>query len=369
MKVTIVGAGIIGASMAYELGARGAQVCLVDAGGSGQGATQASAGILAPYIEGHSAGLLRLGLSSLRQYDSFIARVSSDAGRPVEYRRLGTLQVARTGDEARQLKDAAAALTSSGVSHAWLDGQEARALEPALCDETSGALRVPDQGYVGVASLMSALEAALARQGTTLSTARVTSIVRRGERVEVETGDDPAVGHTLSADAVIVAAGSWSGGIPMSPALSPPVRPVRGQLLQLRFSEPPLSHVIWGASVYLVPWEDGRVLVGATVEDVGFDARVTVAGVRQLLDVAEALVPMTASAVLDGARAGLRPATPDQLPIIGPSSTMPGVYFATGHYRSGVLLAPLTASMMADLVLDGRESAELALVRPDRSRR
>ena len=176
-------------------------------------------------------------------------------------------------------------------------------------------------------------------------------------------------GHTLSADAVIVAAGSWSGGIPMSPALSPPVRPVRGQLLQLRFSEPPLSHVIWGASVYLVPWEDGRVLVGATVEDVGFDARVTVAGVRQLLDVAEALVPMTASAVLDGARAGLRPATPDQLPIIGPSSTMPGVYFATGHYRSGVLLAPLTASMMADLVLDGRESAELALVRPDRSRR
>ncbi|MDA1184127.1 MAG: glycine oxidase ThiO [Acidobacteria bacterium] len=365
MKVTIVGAGIVGAAIAYELGSRGARVCLVD--GVGQGATQASAGVLAPYIEGHSSSLLRLGLGSLHQYDSFISRVSADAGRPVEYRRLGTLQVARTGDEVRQLKEAAAALAASSVSHACLDGDAARALEPALSGSVCGALRVPDQGYVGVASLMSALQAAIARQGATLSTARVTGIARRGGEVTVETGDDPGAADALSADAVIVAAGSWSGSISMSPAVSPPVRPVRGQLLQLRFPEPPFAHVIWGAAAYLVPWEDGSVLVGATVEDVGFDARVTVAGVRQLLDAAEALVPTTASVVLDGARAGLRPATPDQLPIIGPSSTMPGLYFATGHYRSGVLLAPVTSSMVADLVLDGRESADLALVRPDRT--
>lgn len=367
MKVTIVGAGIVGAAIAYELGSRGVQVCLVDVG-SGQGATQASAGVLAPYIEGHSPSLLQLGLSSLSQYDSFVSRVSADAGRPVEYRRLGTLQVARTDDEARRLKEAAVALDASRVSHAYLDGREARALEPALSEEVCGALRVPEQGYVGVASLMSALQAAVARQGAKLVNARVTGIVRSGGGdVRVETEEDSGAAEALSADAVVVAAGSWSGAIPMSPAVSPPVRPVRGQLLQLRFPEPPLAYVIWGEAVYLVPWEDGVVLVGATVEDVGFDARVTVAGVRQLLDAAEALIPATASALLDGARAGLRPGTPDQLPIIGPAPTMPGVYFATGHYRSGVLLAPLTASMIADVVLDGRESAELALVRPDRA--
>jgi glycine oxidase len=366
VKVTIVGAGIIGTAIAYELGARGATVCLVDVRGSGLGATQASAGILAPYIEGHSAELLQLGLSSLAQYDSFITRVVTDAGRPVEYRRLGTLQVARTDGEAQQLKEAARVLQASGVSHTSLVGDAARALEPSLSEGLCGALRVPDQGYVGAASLMAALQAAVGTHGTTLSTARVTGIVLRDGEVRVETGDDPGAAAALVADAVIVAAGSWSGGISMAPAASPPVRPVRGQLLQLRLPGPPLTHVLWGTEVYLVPWEDGSVLVGATVEDVGFDARVTVAGVRQLLESAEALVPMIGSATFDGARVGLRPATADDVPIIGPSSTMPGVYYATGHYRSGVLLAPLTASMMADLVLDGHESAELALVRPDR---
>ena len=366
VKVTIVGAGIVGTAIAYELGARGATVSLVDVRGSGQGATQASAGILAPYIEGHSANLLQLGVSSLAQYDSFVARVAADAGRPVEYRRLGTLQVARTDGEVQLLREAARTLQASSVSHTCLDGDRARALQPSLSECVCGALRVPDQGYVGVASLMTALQAAVGSHGTTVSTARVTDIVRRGGKVRVETGEDPGSAEGLVADAVIVAAGSWSSGISMSPAVSPPVRPVRGQLLQLRVPGPPLTHVIWGTAVYLVPWEDGSVLVGATVEDVGFDARVTVAGVRQLLESAEALVPMVGSATFDGARVGLRPATVDDMPIIGPSSTMPGVYYATGHYRSGVLLAPLTASMMADLVLDGHECAELALVRPDR---
>ena len=367
MKVTIVGAGIVGAAIAYELGARGAQVCLVDARGIGQGATQASAGILAPYIEGHSAELLQLGLRSLDQYDSFIARVAADAGHSVEYRRLGTLQVARTDGEARQLKEAARVLRASGVSLAYLDGDAARTPESSLSEDVRGALQVPEHGYVGVDSLMLALDAAVRRHGTTLSTTRVTGIVRQGSQVRVETGEDPGAADALAADAVIVAAGSWSGTVSMSPAVSPPVRPVRGQLLQLRLPGPPLTHVIWGTSVYLVPWEDGSVLVGATVEDVGFDEQVTVAGMRQLLASAEALVPTIGSAIFDSARVGLRPATADELPIIGPSSTMSGVYFATGHYRSGALLAPLTASMMADLVLDGRECAELALVRPDRS--
>ena len=367
MKVTIVGAGIVGAAIAYEFGARGAQVRLVDVRGTGLGATQASAGILAPYIEGHSEELRRLGLRSLEQYDSFIARVVSDAEQPVEYRRLSTLQVARTDGEARQLKKVAQVLEASRVPHAYLNGEAARTLESSLSEEVRGALQVPEQGYVGVHSLMSALEAAFRKHGTTVSTARVTGIVGSNDVVRVETAEDPGAADALAADAVIVAAGSWSGAISMSPAILPPVRPVRGQLLQLRLPGLPLTHVIWGTSVYLVPWEDGSVLVGATIEDVGFDEQVTVGGIRHLLASAEALVPTIGSAIFDSARAGLRPATSDELPIIGKSSTMPGVYFATGHYRSGVLLAPLTASMMTDLVLGGREYAELALVRPDRS--
>lgn len=361
MKVTIVGAGIIGYAIAYELAARGAQVRLVDATGSSQGATRASAGVLAPYIEGHSADLLRLGLCSLDRYDNFVARVGADAQRPIEYRRLGTLQVARSDDEARQLEQAARGLAKSGVSHTCLDGDAARRLEPSLAEGIRAGLLVPQHGYVGVATLTSALAEAARRHGATLSIARVSGITLRGRSVRVETSED-----TFASDAVVVAAGSWSGGIPMTPAVSPPVRPVRGQLLHLRFASPPLSRVVWGTAAYLVPWEDGSVLVGATVEDAGFDERVTVAGVRQLLEGAVELLPAARASTFGEARAGLRPATADELPIIGRSSTMRDVYYATGHYRNGILLAPLTALMIADLLLNGRERAELALVRPDR---
>jgi glycine oxidase len=361
VRVTIIGAGVVGAAIAYELAARGAQVRLIDVRGSGQGATRASAGILAPCIEGRSAELLQLGLSGLDHYDSFIARVAADARRPVEYRRLGTLQVARTDGEARQLKEMAATLAASGVPLTNLDGEAARQLEPSLAAGLRAGLLVPQHGYVGVASLMSALQEAARTHGATLVTARVNEIDLRDGAVRVVTSED-----SLVADAVVVASGSWSVGLSMSPAVPPPVRPVRGQLLHLRFPEPPLAHVVWGAACYLVPWEDGSVLVGATVEDVGFDERVTVAGVRQLLESAEELVPAIRSASFEGARAGLRPATTDELPIIGRSSAVRGVYYATGHYRNGVLLAPLTAAMTADLVLEGRECPELALVRPDR---
>jgi glycine/D-amino acid oxidase-like deaminating enzyme len=166
-----------------------------------------------------------------------------------------------------------------------------------------------------------------------------------------------------TADPVVIAAGSWSSGISPAPA---PVRPIRGQLLHVDFDRAPLARVVWGSRAYLVPWEDGSLLVGATSEDVGFDERATDDGVRQLLDGAAGLVPAVAGAPLREVRVGLRPATADELPIIGASSTMRGVYYATGHYRNGVLLAPLTALMVADLVLDGRERAELALTRPGR---
>jgi hypothetical protein len=163
--------------------------------------------------------------------------------------------------------------------------------------------------------------------------------------------------------AIIIAAGSWSSELVKVP---PFVKPIRGQLLALSMNTRPAARVVWGSDCYIVPWSDGTVLVGATVEDVGFDERTTTAGIRGLMNAAVDLLPGLEHAQFREARVGLRPKTVDELPAIGRSSTMPHVFYATGHYRNGVLLAPLTATLIADLVLDGRERPELADVRPDR---
>jgi len=360
VHVIVVGAGVVGCAIAYELAARGANVHVLDMRGTGQGATRASAGILAPYIEGHSAALLQLGMCSLDQYDTFVRRVAADARRPIEYRRTGTLQVVRTDEEAKQFPRQQHTLAGLGTRADVLDGSEARRLEPALGADVRAALLVSAQGYVRAAAFTDALAAAAAARGARVSVARVARIGGAGGALTVETTE-----ARLAADVVVLAAGSWSGGIPMD-APAPPVRPVRGQLVELRLPQPALSHVVWGSECYLVPWQDGRVLVGATMEEVGFDERVTADGVRQLIGSAVQLVPALGAATFEEARAGLRPATTDELPIIGASTTMRGVFYATGHHRNGVLLAPLTASLVADLVLAGRERPELALVRPDR---
>jgi glycine oxidase len=348
VNVTVIGAGVIGLSIGYELVTRGATVRIVDARGAGQGATWASAGILAPYIEAQSDALLEISLSSLHLYDRFIERVAADAEQSIEYRRTGTLQVARDEDEAVRLAAATQLLVDAEVEHESLDADAARRIEPALGAATA-ALLIPSHGYVGVRSLVSALLAALARRGVMVEEAQIQDLQQERSR----------------ADAVVVAAGSWSRDLPAS-GKGVPVRPIRGQLLHLRLPTRPASRVIWGERCYLVPWEDGSVLVGATSEDVGFDERATTAGVRRLLDDGTELLPELTAAFFEGVRVGLRPATADELPVIGPSATMPGVFYATGHYRNGVLLAPFTALAVRELVIDGREPPGLALVRPDR---
>ncbi len=355
----MVGAGIVGCAIAYELASRDVQVHVVDRRGLGLGASRASAGMLTPYIEGHSAALLQLGICGLEQYDRFISRVSADSGSSIEYRRTGTLQVAHDEPGARTLAEKARVLSATGVAHSLLNGREARELEPALDRRVTAGLRIPAHGYVSVQAFLSALVEAATRRGAAFTVGQVSAI---DDVLPVRLQTSAGV---LSADAVVVAAGSWSGGIPLAgrPA---PGQPVRGQLVHLRLPEPIMSHIVWGDAAYLVPWLDGSVLVGATVEDVGFDERVTVRGVRRLIDSGERLIPALGNAAFQDARAGLRPATADELPIVGASSRRRDVYFATGHYRNGVLLAPLTAALIADLIVDGRERSELALVRPDR---
>ena len=360
MNVTIAGAGVVGCAIAHELAARGARVRVLDSRVPGGGATRASAGILAPYIEGHDSTLLALGIRSLALYDEFLAGVAGVDSQEIEYERNGTIQIAVSLDEGNRLKRAARALADAGVAHELLNAVEVRRIEPGVTTAAVGGLRIPCHGHVAAGELTRGLVAAAMRHGAVFDVGSATAI-EGGSVARLRTADE-----VIESDAVIIAAGSWSASVEGVRAAPQTLKPIRGQLLQLRLSERPASHVIWGAECYLVPRRDGAVLVGATVEDVGFDERATSSGVQGLLDGALTLMPALRAAAFEEVRVGLRPKTGDELPAVGASSTMPHVFYATGHYRNGVLLAPLTARLVADLVLDGKADPDLALMQPRR---
>ena len=360
MTITIVGAGVVGCAIARELASRGARVRVVDGRGPGGGATRASAGILAPYIEGHDPTLRRLGVRSLALYDEFLARVRSDSGQAIEYERRGTLQIAMNLDAANALKRAARLLGEAHVERTLLDAGEVRRREPAVTPDAVAGLELPQQGYVAPGELTRGLAEAAMRHGATFDVGSATA-VEGGDVARLHTA-----GGVIESDAVIVAAGSWSSSLDGVRAEPDAVKPIRGQLLQLRLRQRLAERVIWSDDCYLVSRQDGVVLAGATVEDVGFDERATSAGVQQLLRGATALMPALGDAAFEEVRVGLRPMTRDQLPAIGASSTMPHVFYATGHYRNGILLAPLTARLVADLVLDARSDDDLEPLQPRR---
>ena len=360
--MVVVGAGIIGCAVAYELARRGARVQVIDRREVGQGATQASAGVLAPYLEAHARPLVELGARSLALYDEFVARVVEDSGTAVQYVRSGTLEVADGAASFARLQAKARAYGARGVAMEMLEGAALREAEPRLADGIAGGLLVHPHGFVGATDLAGALQRAAGAHGVAFVTSTaVARVSRRGGGLSVETG-----GEVIACERVVLAAGSWSGQVEVEDAETIPVRPVRGQLLHLGWPARPLSRVVWAAHCYLVPWTDGTVLAGATIEDVGFDERVTVTGVRQLLDIAQAIIPGVGEAWFREARVGLRPATPDELPVVGPSARLPGLVYATGHYRNGILLAPLTAALVADLVLQDKHDPALGLMLPSR---
>jgi glycine oxidase len=358
--VIVIGAGIIGCAVGRELARRGVSVRIFEARTVGAGATQASAGVLAPHIEGHHSGaFLELLVRSLGLYDDFVRDVSLDSGIPIEYRRCGSLEIATDEAAAGRLRAAAA----GGTGQRWLTTGEARGLEPPLPQSILGALLVPAHGYVAVPALTDALVWAALKHGAQMEAAhRVASVRREGSGAAVVTDD----GTKWSAADVVIAAGCWSGQIDRAGPAASAVKPIRGQLLRLAWPGAAPRHVLWGPDCYVVPWVDGTVLVGATAEDVGFDERATAAGVRDLLDAVCELLPDAWRATFIEARVGLRPATPDGLPIIGRSAQLPAVTYATGHFRNGILLAPLTAALVADLIVDGRSDAALSLTAPSR---
>ena len=320
--------------------------------------------MLAPYTEAADGGpLLALGARSLALYRPFAETVQSESGIDVNFRETGSLHVARSESALAHFDVTRETLAALDVPAVRLSPADVRAHEPLVTSDVYGGLLLPTQARVSAQVLTRALiAAAQQRSAALLEPARVGRLTQNGPGVVIDTDRGPL--HTR---VVVLATGAWSGTIAIDGATdSVPVTPIRGQLLHLGWSGPPVSRVTWDDRCYVVPWPDGTLLVGATTEDVGFDERTTVAGVRGLLDAACDLLPHAATAHLASARAGLRPATPDGLPVIGWSSVAPGVMYATGHYRNGVLLAPLTAKLVADALLDHRSDPALDITTPGR---
>jgi glycine oxidase len=362
-SVIVVGAGIIGCAVARELAARGVPCTVIDDRPAGGGATQASAGMLAPYVEAHERGpLLDLAVRSLDLYDGWIEAVRRESGIDVEYRRIGTLEVALDSRHAADLRGH----VPPGVVTEWLEPEAAKAAHPAL-GAVAGARFTRAHGYVAAPQLATALATAALQlapsrvegRGTTFRRAAVRRIDVQSSSVRVVTSDGDCEAAT-----VVIAAGAWGNAI--DGVRMPPLRPVRGQLLHLGWRGQPLSTIVWGPECYVVPRADGTLLVGATVEEAGFDERATAVGVRDLLDAVCELLPAAWGATFLEARAGLRPATPDELPVLGADPDRPEVVHASGHYRNGVLLAPITAKVIADLIVEGTRDSCLDAFSPSR---
>lgn len=347
-RVGIVGGGIIGCAIAYELADRGTSVTVFDTRSIAGGATQASAGILAPYIEGHEGGsLFDLTVRGLAEYDAFVSRVRAATVVPFEYRRVGTMEIAHGDERAVMLRARMSQPWAAAAGLRWLDPGELRDVAPFVNARSSGALVCAAHGYVSVLAFTEALADAAMRRGARIHPSTPV------DRIEVQSEGIVVHAARVSSrfDRVVICAGAWTPSIDPLGGTSDRIKPIRGQLVRLTTTER-IPQILWGEECYLVQWMDGTVLVGATSEDVGFDERATAEGVRGLLAAAEGLVPALASAAFKEVRVGLRPASSDGLPLIGPASD-PRILYATGHFRNGVLLAPVTARLIADYFSEG----------------
>ncbi|WP_405568875.1 glycine oxidase ThiO [Streptomyces sp. NBC_01167] len=356
--VLVVGGGIIGLVTAWRAAQRGLAVTVADPEPGG-GAAQVAAGMLAAVTELHygEQTLLALNVASAQRYPAFVAELEEASGQSVGYRACGTLAVALDADDRAHLRELHALQRRSGLASEWLTGRECRRLEPMLAPGVRGGLRVDGDHQVDPRRLASALVTACERAGV---------VFRHGwaERLSV-TGDRAAGvvladGEELTADQVVLAGGSLSGRLSGVPAdVLPPVRPVKGQVLRLTvptayapFLSRTVRAVVRGSDVYLVPRENGELVVGATSEELGWDTTVTAGGVYELLRDAHELVPGITELPLTETRAGLRPASPDNAPLLGPTA-LPGLHLATGHHRNGVLLTPVTGDVMAAVLVSG----------------
>ena len=358
----VLGGGVIGMSVAWRARERGMSVTVLERDATGQGTSYVAAGMLAPVaeVEFGAAGrrLLDLGLRSAEMWPAFASELEAVAGAEVGFMRTGTLLLARDEDEARELERQIAFRESLGLRAERLRPSEAREREPALAPTVRLALEVPEDHSVDPRLVLTALRGACESAGVDLREhARVARIETNGADTHL-TGVRLASGEFVAAEQVVVAAGAWVEQIEGLPAHARvPVRPVKGQILRLRDPAGPglLGRAVRFQGGYLVPRADGRYVLGATVEERGFELRPTVGGVHELLRDVHELVPGVSELEIEELRVGLRPGTPDNLPAIGPGA-LEGLTWATGHHRNGILLAPLTAELVVE-VLAGAQPA------------
>jgi len=352
--VAIAGGGLIGASIALELAQAGLRVGVFERGEMGREASWAGAGILSPAPESAAMiPLVELGKASMALYPAFVRTVEEITGQSAGYRPKGTLQALFTQDAREELSTVIALHHGLGLKAEPLNAEDARELEPALSEEIEAGVLRPDEASVDNRLLTPAVCEAARRRGVELfPESQVTAIWREDRR---------CVGLQLGAEKVpaqwtIIAAGCFSAAI-AGVAPFAPVLPAKGQIVSLRHEDLNVERVLWSENIYLVPRDDGRIVAGATVEHVGFDKTLTAGGLQRVFAGAIELVPALAEARVEETWAGLRPDSPDHLPILGPTE-VDGLLIATGHFRSGFLLAPITARLMREWVTEQRVSVD-----------
>src|SRR6202023_1281119 len=344
--VAIAGGGLIGAAVAFELARAGLQVALFDRQHPGEGSSWAAAGILSPAPE--NAGMIStvpLGRASLRLYPKLVAAVEEISGQNVGFRARGTLEALFSSDAQEQLSTIIALHHGLGLKAEPVSADDAREMEPALSPEVEAAVFRPEEACVDNRALTKAvLAAAEGSRVKIFAGSNVQSITKDGGRCAGLTVD----GEKIQSRWTVIAAGCCCAEIEGAADYAP-VRPAQGQMIALRAASLSIERVLWADGVYLVPRNDGRIIAGATVEYVGFEKNVTVGGLQKILTAALQLAPGLTDAQMEETWAGLRPDAPDHLPIVGPTD-LDGLLIATGHFRSGILLAPITAKLIREWI-------------------
>src|ERR1700730_15190984 len=360
--VAIAGGGLIGATIAFELARAGLQVALFDRHEPGEGSSWAAAGILSPAPE--NAGMISivpLGRASLQLYPEFVATVEEISGQCADYRARGTLEALFSTDAQEKLSTIIALHHGLGLRAEPVRAEDAREMEPALSPELEAAVFRPDEACVDNRALTKAVLTAAERSGVKLFVgSNVQSIAKDGGSCAGLLVD----GEKVEARWTVIAAGCCSAEIEGAADYAP-IRPAKGQMIALRATDLSIERVLWSDHVYLVPRNDGRIIAGATVEYVGFEKNVTVGGLQKIITAALQLAPALADAQLEETWAGLRPDAPDHLPIIGPTD-LDGILIATGHFRSGILLAPITAQLIREWITKQTVTMDWARFSPTR---
>jgi glycine oxidase len=362
--VVIVGGGIIGGSIAFDLAERNLRVALLDRQELMREASWAAAGMLSPAPDCPAAiPLVPLGRASLALYPKFVDAVEDASGLCAGFRAGGALEVICHGDAERELSTLVALYHGLGLACEPMRVEEARSMEPALGREARAAALVPEECWIEPRALTSAVLAAAASAGAALCPGvEVTSLALDGKKCS---GVKTSRGEIFHAAQVVLAAGCWSSQIPEAAPYAPTL-PVRGQMAALRHSGTPIRHVLRSERGYLVPRGEENpqtVVVGSTIENAGYEKRVTSGGIEKILSAANELVPELAKAEIIETWCGLRPGTPDQLPILGPAE-IDGLVIATGHYRNGILLAPVTAKLIGEWIAEKMTSLDWEIFSP-----